>query len=771
MKVCSLNCADKLWFVLITLQAFFVSFLGELKRRNVFRVAGVYTVVGWLLVQVAATVEEAIALPAWFDAVVLSFLVIVFPIALIFAWAFELTPDGIKRTSAVDEDESITAQTGSKLDIVLILSFLLFAGAMVLPRFLGSNAPAESPVAVSADTAVEQNEAEGAAAPAPQVDGPPAASIAVMPFADLSPRGDQEYFADGISEELLNVLAKVQELKVAGRTSSFAFKGRNENLTEVGRVLKVAHILEGSVRSQGDRVRVTAQLIQVSDGYHLWSETYDGNLSDIFAVQDDIAQQILVALKEQLVVEVAPVVAPATRTDVTAYGLFLEARDLIYTRDEAKLTRAKALLDQVISIDPEYAPSYALRAKAYLLLSDSPASYGDIPVQEASAKAETDINLALELDENLADGHAVRGLLNNDTGNPDFALASLRRAVELNPNSLDARNWLALSLTDMGKISEALYELGVLMEIDPLYPPAVNNAMIYTEELGDYEEATAIAERFISLTKDPIVELDYRARIAALEGRAADALQLMTQIPVVDRGRPVLQRMVVWYVALGQDPKQYDVQDTNPGLRALTLARFGEFETALRMAEDSLRESPDQVSVQLAYIDVLSITREDEQLIAYFESQFLGDLSLYATRLRSSNLTETPPFLQLALAARTTGDDVLYEGAMRRWRESIDAFRAGGSASLLRDLDDAVYWAMRNDQELALDFLESAYARRELFQFHWLTSPVFEQMRENPRFVALRAANAKRINAEREQLRLEPLPADVFVAGFRSISE
>jgi TolB-like protein len=326
-------------------QARTLSFLGELKRRNVFRVAGVYAVVGWLLVQVAASLEEAIGLPAWFDGLVVALLAIGFPIGLIFAWAFELTPDGIKRTAAVDAAESVTAQTGSKLDIVLVLALLMFTGAMLLPKFFSAD---QLPGIVTGSSAA-------------------AASIAVLPFADLSPDSNQEYFADGISEELLNVLAKVNGLKVAGRTSSFAFKGRNEDLREIGRVLDVAHILEGSVRSQGDKVRVTAQLIQVSDGFHLWSETYDGDLSDIFAVQDDIASRILVALKGQLQVEEAPIVAPVQRANVTAYGLFLEARDLIFSRDPANMERALTLLDEAISIDPGYAPAYASRAKALVL--------------------------------------------------------------------------------------------------------------------------------------------------------------------------------------------------------------------------------------------------------------------------------------------------------------------------------------------------------------------------------------------------------------------
>jgi TolB-like protein/tetratricopeptide (TPR) repeat protein len=743
-----------------------VSFLGELKRRNVFRVAGVYAVVGWLLMQVAASLEEAVGLPEWFDGLVVSLLVVFFPIALIAAWAFELTPDGIKRTAAVDAGDSITAHTAGKLDMVLVVALLVFSGAILAPRFLGEGD--SSDVGGVAETAARAEDAAAAAAGAESTDpnAPPPASIAVMPFADLSQRGDQEYFADGISEELLNLLAKVESLKVAGRMSSFSFKGRNEELTEVGRILNVAHILEGSVRSQGDRVRVTAQLIQVSDGYHLWSETYDGNLSDIFAVQDDIAQQILVALKERLIVGQTPELAQSTRTDVTAYGLFLEARDLIYTRDEGKLTRAKALLDQVISIDPEYAPSYALRAKAYLMLSDRPSSYGKMPVDEAVRKAEIDVATALELDPELADAHAVRGLLNSDIGNPDFAVASLRRSLALNPNSLDARNWLAISLVNMGRMREAVDELAVLRDIDPLFPPAVNNAMVFSAELGDYKGAIAIAERFAGLTSDPAIAIEYRGRIADIEGRTADALMLWEQTPKVDRGRARVGSIVGAYGALGEDPRDHGSDAFTPRGRADLRARLGEFDEALRLAETELQRAPDQVSVQNSYINVLNLTQKHQRLIDFFETQFEGSLSLYATRLRTQNINVPPPFRALALAARATGDEVLYQETMLRWRESIDAFRAGGSADWAFDLIDALYWALRDDASVSIDFLESAFAKRITMPFFWFSAPEFDALRDHPRFVALRNKNAERINLERNKMGWDPLPADVIEYGF-----
>jgi TolB-like protein/Flp pilus assembly protein TadD len=742
--------------------------LGELKRRNVFRVAGVYAVVGWLLVQVAASLEEAVGLPAWFDGLVVSLLLVFFPIALIFAWAFELTPEGIRRTTAVLPQDSITAQTAGKLDVVLVAALLVFSGAIILPRFFAQ--PEIQRDEKRADAGASSSETTESAGPTVQVagapEGVPPASIAVMPFVDLSPNGDQEYFADGISEELLNVLAKVDAMKVAGRTSSFAFKGRNEDLKEIGRVLKVAHILEGSVRSQGERVRVTAQLIQVSDGYHLWSETYDGNLSDIFAVQDDIAQQILAAMKERLLVDSAPDLAPTTRTDVTAYGLFLEARDLIFTRDVANMRRALALLDQVIAIDPGYAPAYAARGKVYLLLSDSASSYGDIPVKEAYEAAEADVDRALELDPRLADAHAVRGLLNNDRGNPDFALASLRRALELSPNMLDARNWLALSLTDNGRIREALDELVVLRDIDPLFPPAVNNAIVYAQELGDIELATKIARDFVAITANPAAELDYHGRIASMNGRAAEALKIWLQIPEVDRSRPVDSRMGFVALGLGEDPSDHGIRDVNLGFRGISRARLGRHAEALELADRALAEAPEQVSAQLAFIDVLSLTRQHGRLLEYFDTQFVGDLGVYATRLRSSALTVTPPFEHLARAAHAAGEQALFEAAMRRWREAIDSFRAGGSASDIRDQEDARYWALAGEAERSIDFLESAVAKRSILDFDTLTDPVFEGLAINPRFVALRNANSERINSERRAMGWEPLPADVFIEGF-----
>jgi tetratricopeptide (TPR) repeat protein len=445
--------------------------------------------------------------------------------------------------------------------------------------------------------------------------------------------------------------------------------------------------------------------------------------------------------------------------------LFLEARDLIYTRDEAKMTRAKALLDQVISIDPEYAPSYALRAKSYLLLSDSPSSYGTIPLQEAFAQAEADVEMALELDPELADAHAVLGLLANDSGNPDFAVASLRRALEINPNHLDARNWLALSLSDNGRNREALEALTTLIDIDPLFRPANNNAVIYAAELGDYAQAIAIAERFIAVTDDPSVALYFRGRVARLKANEAEALKLWSQIPVVDRGRAIQSDMVFTYLGLGEDPKKYGVEHYNPGFRANTRLRLGERDKGLEIIEQAIAEAPEQVSVQLRFIEALWFTGQYERVLAYFDEQFQGDLGLFATRLRASALTETPPFKELAAAAQALDKPLLYGSAMQGWRESIDVYRAGGSRSGGADFEEAEYWAMAGEVEKSADFLERAFEKLELLDADAFTGPEFMRVRENPRFIKLREANAALVNTQRELMGWQPLPERVFIEG------
>lgn len=269
-----------------------------------------------------------------------------FPVALIFAWAFELTPEGVKLTESVADGESIHKETGKKLEIAILVGIGLIVALFGYQQFTAS----DSSVTTNSATNYSGN------GPAAGVGGD---SIAVLPFVDLSPDGDQEYFSDGISEEILNVLVRIPKLKVAGRTSSFSFKGKNQDLRDIGAALNVDHVLEGSVRKAGARLRITAQLIRSNDGFHVWSETYDRELTDIFAIQDDIAKNVADAMAKSLGIAAGQSLVGSRTDDPIAYDNYLKAHELYRQRGEDNLRKARNLLADAIARDPNFADAWA----------------------------------------------------------------------------------------------------------------------------------------------------------------------------------------------------------------------------------------------------------------------------------------------------------------------------------------------------------------------------------------------------------------------------
>ena len=346
----------------------------ELKRRNVVRVGIAYVVIGWFLAQIAEFAFENFGAPDWVLKSVVVVLMLGLPLALFFAWVYEITPEGVKKESEIDRSTSVAGEKGQMLNVVIAMSLVLAVGLLLTDRFTGG--PDEVQLA-AADTAVSTQDVTN--------------SIAVLPFVNMSSDEEQEFFSDGITEEILNSLASIKELKVAGRTSSFAFKGQNDDLRRIGDALGVNHILEGSVRKSGDQVRITAQLVQVDDGFHVWSETYDRKLVDIFAIQDEIANEILRQLKTRLLgAAVKP--AEARRTDPVVYALYLKSKQRIYTRIGSEIETAVEELDQAIQLDTQYAPAFAQRGIATILLSEE--QYGDIPNMEANRRGKRFIRSA-----------------------------------------------------------------------------------------------------------------------------------------------------------------------------------------------------------------------------------------------------------------------------------------------------------------------------------------------------------------------------------------
>ena len=415
----------------------------ELMRRNVVRVGIAYVVVAWLVLQFTDLVLENMNAPDWVMQAIMLVLAIGLPIALVFAWAFELTPEGIKLEKDVDRSQSVTKQTGSKLRNMTIALLIVALAFSLGERFFSDAEPVEA-VVESIETAE-----------APK-------SIAVLPFVDMSADQSYGYFSDGLSEELLNLLAKTPELRVAARTSSFAYKGKNEDIKVIAESLNVETVLEGSVRHDGSQIRVTTQLINAADGYHLWSETYDRELTSVFALQDEIAAEIMSALKVTLGTGAEPSRGRPTE-NMEAYRLYLQAMERMRIGISG-YQDAVRLAGQAIALDPDFAEAYEISAVAEW--SDAGISQASAP---ALAKAKSFAERALQLKPDLLWAETI--LLGSDPSNYDrlAELASQERLVAAQPSNSKAKAGQIYNLLFLGYLEEAIELSEALIESDPLY--------------------------------------------------------------------------------------------------------------------------------------------------------------------------------------------------------------------------------------------------------------------------------------------------------------
>jgi TolB-like protein/Tfp pilus assembly protein PilF len=450
-----------------------MSFWREVKRRNVFRVAAVYLAVAWLVAQIVSVVSTPLNLPDWFDAAMIVLLAVGFPVALILAWAFELTPDGVKRTSDSADTTPAPASTGRKIGFAIIGILVVALGLALWDR----QGPATAPSPIGAAPAVAEN------------------SVAVLPFVNLSSDPEQEYFSDGLSEEILNQLVQIEGLQVAGRTSSFLFKDRAAEFKTIGETLGVEHVLEGSVRKADNELRITAQLIKVSDGFHLWSKTYDRKLDDVFAIQEDIAMAVADALSLTLGVGKRGLRYAGTDS-FDAYDRFLRGRRLWNGAPE----RAIEEFTKAAEIDPDYALPWAWMSQSYGFLvqrSRTPTEY-DRNFEDMERAARRSVELGPDLWE--SHNALVWALLaKKDWIGADRAF---RRAVTL-AREEGARMTIEYPsfLETFGKFDEAVSYLSELRELDPLNR---ENSIFLQNALaiqGRYEDVLAEEAR-IGLPED-----------------------------------------------------------------------------------------------------------------------------------------------------------------------------------------------------------------------------------------------------------------------------
>ncbi|MGD8496803.1 MAG: tetratricopeptide repeat protein [Gemmatimonadales bacterium] len=420
----------------------------ELKRRNVFKVSAVYGAVAFGLIQVADPLADAMRLPDTFVPFVVALLLLGFPVALVLAWAFELSPQGVRKTTAAGtgEIEAMVARPASERWPAGLLALagvaLLVAGAWWAGHRSGS---AASEVDSAANASAVQ-----LAYVAPDEDSRP--SIAVLPFEDLSPAGDQEYFSDGMTEELLNVLAKIRELRVAARTSVFALKDVDLTATQIGDTLDVGYFVEGSVRKSGNRLRITAQLIDARDGSHLWSENFDRDLEDVFAIQTEIAEAIADQLRVPLGLDEGRALVSPT-DDLEAYDLYLAGRARMRERG-ASVDEAVRLFEAAVAQDSSWAPAWAGLAEGKALqpfyrVADS--TYWANTLAEAERAAEQ----ALELDPGNASATVALANVHRDRWEWDAAEAAYRRALKLDPDNVEAYQQYAEFLGYVGRLDEA----------------------------------------------------------------------------------------------------------------------------------------------------------------------------------------------------------------------------------------------------------------------------------------------------------------------------
>ena len=495
-----------------------MSLFSELKRRNVIRVGIAYIVVAWLVAQVLQLVMESFAAPDWVMKTVLILLAAGIPFALLFAWVFELTPEGLKRETEIDRTQSITPQTGRKLDRVIIAVLVLALGYFAWDKFVHSREHAgEAGPNVAAST---EEGASGAAAK----EAAAQQSIAVLPFVNMSPDQDQEYFSDGISEEILNALAKIPDLHVTSRSSAFAFKGQAIDIPTVARQLGVANVLEGSVRKSGNKVRITAQLIEAAGDRHLWSETYDRELDDIFAIQDEISLAIVAALKGHLALEdhSAALVENRQTSDTEAYEAYLRGHHLILQRSRPSLDAAVIEFQKAVQIDPEFALAHAELAIAHMLLIKD--QYGDYTFEEATALAVPHADRAMELDPGLAESQAAAGFVLWNIGATPETLAYFEEALRINPNHSQVLAWMAVASGENGDYDKALEFEEQLLHIDPLYTPNLANLANSYSARGRSESVNSILANLAVIS--PTALLDAKIAISWREGRLGEAILL-----------------------------------------------------------------------------------------------------------------------------------------------------------------------------------------------------------------------------------------------------
>ena len=590
-----------------------MNLIAELRRRKVIQVGAAYLVVAWLLIQIVATVAPQLQLPEWVPRLVTLLLMVGFPVAVVMAWVFEVTPEGVR----VD-----ARKTGSKR---MYVSAAVLAAAALAWYVRGDRAAQEvvvaAPSAPTAAPAPPATSASTTAAPADPVAPPPTKSIAVLAFADMSPDKDSEYLSDGIAEEILNALAGVGDLQVAARTSSFYYKDRNESLRDIGKTLGVAHVLEGSVRRQGEKVRITAQLIRVADGFHRWSDTYDGDLADVFALQERIARAITDELKVVLSGGQQEQLVDVGTDNAAAYGHYLRGRYFWNRRTAANISLAIEQFRAAADADPEFAKAYSGIADCYAILP----YYASIRSDQTIAQARIFAARALALDEGLAEAHTSSAFERVTQWDWSGAEQAFRRAIELNPRYATAHFWYARMLAGLGRYDDALERLREAHRLEPLSRVIRDNLTQFHILRNEPAIALVEARRLVELAPDYPSGHALLGRVLLLNGKPDEALIAVDRAIAMETGIRARLARIAALVALGRHDeaaslaREYEGQHAVGNLDAYWVANayvdLGDDGQALAWLERAIAERSALVSGVRADTSMLRL-RDDPRFRA-----------------------------------------------------------------------------------------------------------------------------------------------------------
>ena len=560
----------------------------ELKRRNVIRVGIAYAIFGWVIAQVADLALESFGAPDWVMKTLLFLMLIGFLVFLLIEWAYEMTPEGIKRAEDVDPDTSITNHTGRKLDRLVIVVLVLAIATLLAERYLlkgepemqAENQPVELVAPIDAEAKKEVE-----------------ASVAVLPFVNMSSDPEQEYFSDGISEEILNVLTRIPNLKVAARTSSFQFKGQNLDIAKIGQQLKVSHVLEGSVRKAGTTLRITAQLIEAESGFHLWSSTFDRQLEDVFAIQDEIADAIATELKTRLM---AMPNRNSTPVNMEAYELYLKGRGLVARRRADDLNKGIGILESAVELEPAYAQAMATMAKAHAVL---PWFSDEVPAGESRERARFWTEKALELEPQNPEALAVLAIVYSEVDmNFEGARKLLEKAMETNPGSVAANNFLGDLCLRIGDLDCAMTYESRAAELDPLGTIQLTDlANVYMLK-GQYDKVVELAEQALALDNSfghgyrHLISVSFQRRDAEA---LASALDRATTHSNLSEGELDSVKIRLDFIRGNQEPaiqkleqsiKRAKSGEANAVTVAIDAVAFGDFDAAGDLLLQAYRE-------------------------------------------------------------------------------------------------------------------------------------------------------------------------------------